>query len=233
MNGGVTVSTFSRRAARERVYQHLSDSNPQLGPMGVRDNFIVQPSVIRLEQEITARTEYRFDLYEVQGGQSPSERKLNRNDAFFASHIALCLLREDTGTPVPISNTQIIAYPDPTIFSAAGEAVALEAFYNALLTIKTDPVERVTDLDTNLLRYLPQFDQPLAWGPSLSERGYFELAGEIIFDGAQNNVITLSLNSDASIAAAVGVTDVTNYLVLMLFGNLVLQGAKKVGKYMA
>lgn len=214
-----------------RVFEHLSANNPG---RDVFSDFIVQPYVIRLEQQVTARTEYRFDLYEVQAGQNPSERRLNRNDAFFMSHMALCLLLEDTTalSPVPISNSVLHTFPDPAVFAGAGEAVALEAFYNALLTVKTDPIERITDLDTNVFRYLPLFDQPLAWGPSLEERGYFELAGEVIFDGAQNNTLQLSLNSDADISAAVGIANQETWVIVLLFGNLVLQGARKVGQYM-
>lgn len=215
-----------------RVFEHLAAHNP--GIPDVQSAFIVQPYVIRLEQQVTSRTEYRFDLYEQQSGQNPSERRLNRNDAFFMSHVALGLLLEDTTaeSEIPISNTQVRTFPDPAVFAGAGEAAALEAFYNAQLTIKTDPIERITDFDTNVLRYLPLFDQPDAWGPSLEERGYFELAGEVIFDGAQNNTVQLALNSDADISAAVGIADQRTWVVMMLFGNLVLQGARKVGQYM-
>ena len=227
----INISTNMRRAARQRVLEHLAAANPGVN---VQKEFIVQPYTIRLEQQLTSRTEYRFDLYENQSSQQPSERRLNRNDAFFMSHMALCLLLEDTtgGSEIPVSNSVLHTFPDPAVFAGAGEAVALEAFYNAQLTVKTDPVERITDFDTNVLRYLPQFDQPLAWGPSLEERGYYELAGEIIFDGAQNNTVTLSLNSDADISAAVGIANQNTWIVLMLQGNLVLQGARKVGQYM-
>lgn len=227
----VTISTNPRRAARMRVFEHLAANNPG---RDVMSDFIVQPYVLKLMQQVTSRTEYRFDLYEEPSGQQAYERRLNRNDAFFMSHMGLGLLFEDTTalSPVPISNSQVRTFPDPVIFAGAGEAVALEAFYNAQLTIKTDPIERITDFDTNILRYLPLFDQPNAWGPSLEERGYFELAGEVIFDGAQNNTVQLSLNADADISAAVGIADQRTWIVVMLFGNLVLQGARKVGQYM-
>jgi len=225
----VTISTNPRRAARMRVFEHLAANNPGRDVMA---DFIVQPYVLKLMQQVTSRTEYRFDLYEEQSGQQAYERRLNRNDAFFMSHIGLGLILEDTATPVPVSNTQVRTFPDPAVFAGAGEATALEAFYNAQLTVKTDPIERITDFDTNVLRYLPLFDQPDAWGPSLEERGYFELAGEVIFDGAQNNTIQLSLNADADISAAVGIAGQNTWVVMMLFGNLVLQGARKVGQYM-
>ena len=167
------------------------------------------------------------------GNQTPTEIKLNRNDAFFVSHISLLLAKEVTGvSAVPLANTRLWSYPAANTFSAAGEASALEAFYNATLVFKTVPVERLQAFDTNVFRHQP--DTILAatdngkWGPDLENMGYHRLAGEIILDGSQDNAVRISLASNADIAAAAGITDQSNILVLKLWGYRVINGAQKV-----
>lgn len=220
------ISTSPVRAARDRAVAHMVSHNPGSSP----GDFIIHQKTLRLEQAITTRTEYQFDLYEVQGGQNDSEIKLNRNDAFFVYGLALNLALEDTTTPVPLSNTILATFPDPAVFAGVGEAVALEAFYNALLTFRTIPVERIQNFYTNELRFRPT-DDVGGYGSSDAQRGYFQLSGEVVVDGSQNNSMVLSLNADADIAAAV-VAGQTNWLVIKLLGHIVQNGARKVGQFM-
>ena len=231
----ITISTNRDRACRERVLSVLEANN---GAAAVKD-FIVQQGAIRLENIITTRTEYNFNLFESQGSgtQTPTEIKLSRNDAFFVSDIALLMAKEVTGeSAVPLANTRLWSYPDAVTFAAAGESAALEAFYNSRLTFQTVPVERLQAFDTNVFRFQPPTRVVAtsgdAWGPSQAERGYFPLSGEIILDGAQDNSVRISLPSNADIAAAAGITDESNILIVKLYGHRVINGAQKVGLFM-
>lgn len=231
----ITISTNRERACRERVLAVLEANN---GAAAVKD-FIVQQGAIRLENVITTRTEYSFNLFESQGTgtQTPTEIKLNRNDAFFVSDIALLIAKEVTGaSAVPLANTRLWSFPDAVTFSGTGEVAALEAFYNAKLTFQTVPVSRLQAFDTNVFRFQPptrvSATAANTWGPSQAERGYFPLSGEIILDGSQDNIINISLASNASIAAAAGLTNQQNILLVKLYGHRVINGAQKVGLFM-
>ena len=221
----VTVSTSPERAAYERVRERMAKSG--LNP----DEFIIHQKTLRIEQAITSATVYKYNLYEVQSSQNPTEIKLNRNDAFFCYGMALNIALEDTTTPVTMANTVLQTWPDPAIFAAAGEAVALEAFYNALLTFKTVPTERIVDFATNELRFNPGAADINKYGNSQNERGYFHLSGEVIMDGKEDNSLVLSLPSNASIAAAV-VAGQTNWTVVKLLGHVVQNGSKAISQFL-
>jgi hypothetical protein len=200
-----------------------------MGEMGVNpNNFIIHQKEISVLEAVTAATNYRFDLYEVPGGQIATEVKLNRNDAFFIYAIGLNFVQVlDTST---LSNSIWRTFPDPAVFAAAGQATALEAFNHSLLTFKTVPNERIVDFSTINLRYRPTDDVD-GFGPSDSERGFFHLSGEVIVSGEADNAATLSLFGDADIAAAVQAGE-TTYLALRLLGHIVQNGAKPVKEFL-
>jgi hypothetical protein len=225
----LTISTSPERASYDRVRQVLAanGNNPA--------NFIIQPFTMRIEQEISAtRSSYNFIFYESRSGDSPSEIKLNRNDSFFASKVALGLAKTTVALP-DLGNIQYSTFPDPVIFAGAGEAQALEGFYNGTLLMKTDPVERLKGLYTNHLRYKPQaYDTSVPdpiFGETDERRGFYPLTTETIFDGQENNQAVITLPGNVDMTAAV-VDEETNYLILLVHGFLVLNGARKVGKYM-
>lgn len=232
--GAINVYTDPLRSSWQRVMGVLEANNP-----GSLNDFIVQPAALRVENVITTKTNYTFNLYETQGGQqqTPTEIKLNRNDAFFVTHISLLLAKQVTGvSAVPLANTRVWSYPDAVTFSGAGEAAALEAFYNALMTFKTVPIERIQALDTNVFRVEPPTRVAATsgdeWGPGMGMFGYFRLPAEIILDGSQDNSISVNLANGADIDAAAGITDESNILITKCFGYKVINGAQKVGLYL-
>lgn len=233
----LNVYTDPLRSARVRVLQTLAESNIDVS------NFIVQPKEIRLENVITTRTNYKFSLYETQGSdtQTSTEIKLNRNNAFFATHIALNVAKEVTGvSAVPLANTRLFSYPAANTFAggAGAEAAALEAFYNALMTFKTVPEERIQELSTQVFRFEPASrlsgvdgDQ---WGPGFEKQGFMRLSGEIIITGNQDNSIEITLATDADVdaAAAVNLSDEQNILIARLWGFEVINGAQPVYQFL-
>lgn len=227
----VTITTNSARGAYDRVRNSLAanGNDPAL--------FQIQPMTLRLERTISSRTSYTFDLKQQNTADSPSEIKLNQNDAFYLTHAGLCLAKTVQGeTPgLPLGNAILYTWPYATIFAGTDEAGALEAFYNGLFTLTTKPVERIKDLYTTHFRFAPLLyndaSAEVPWGADDHRRGLYPLTVETIIDGSEDNQATITVPANSDISAAV-VDDETNTLVLLLHGFAVLNGARKIGKFL-
>ena len=200
-------------------------------------SYIATPFLIRMENVITTRTQYSFDFYQNTAGDRPTEVKLNRNDAFFFADLGLGLYSEAASG----SNRQQIVYtwPNPAVFAAAGpptEAAELEQLYNSLLTVKTSPVERLSNLHTSVFKYDPGREAGTAevgvgnsyWGPSLQQHGLLPIEPGIIVDGYQDNSIIID-TGDSDFTTVAGEGD--DVLVVYCYGFKVENGAGRLGQF--
>jgi len=227
----VTVSTSPERAAYNRCLDFLMSKRPNIP----KNDWVIYQSALRVDLPIGTSSSFTFSLYEVQGAQLPTDRKLNRNDAFFPTQMGLWLSLEVTGaSAVPLSNTRLYSYPSDEIFGTAAVKSAAESFYNAKLSFKTVPSERIPGMDTQLLRYEPGDADNDRWGGASNDRGLMTFSSEMIYDGSQDNEWVLNLNSDADISALdpSGLTDQQYYVTLYLWGHRISQGAIKLSKFL-
>lgn len=210
------------------------------------DSFIITPKLLLVEQVLSSsKNSYRFDIYETRGSDRPAEVKLNRNDLFVASHLGLALYKQDTSvTPAQYANRPFFTNPNPEYFVGNnGEAAALETVYRGLLSINTKPVDRIQELHTSLFRYVPErpYNSTDGYleqqGPGLEQRGMFPVVPNIIFDGKEDNIITLDLGPgsyagiEGTVDGAGAAVDTRNVLVLQLFGWVVLNGAESANRW--
>ena len=218
-------------------------------------DFIVSQKTLRIQQELVAnRNSYLFDFYEASNQPGSTELRLNRNDLFFVTDLALCLAKQDK-TAGDYGNYPLFTSPDPNYFignDGGGnlEAHALETIYNGTLTIKTSPVERIKEFLTNNFRYVPErgmiklaapqiADEWPQYGPTKEGRGYFSLQPNIILDGQDNNKAELVLGTGNKVLIAGGVdnsnvaVDTSNLVVLLIHGYVVENGAQKSGRWTA
>jgi hypothetical protein len=244
----LTVNTNDARAAFNRVRKLMKYQNPDV-------DFIINQDTLRIEQVLEAsKNSYTFDFSENRGADRKMERKLNRNDLFFITHLAVCIAQQDASNG-NYANYVLHTFPDPQIFvgddsTNLKEYLALETIYGGRLSIKTTPVERLTDFLAHNFRYVPERgvikktatqnnDEPAQYGPSLEEKGFFALTPNIIIDGQENNTASLTLGSGDTTLIAGGVdasndaVDTSNVLVLLAHGFKVVNGAKKVGLWTA
>ena len=200
-------------------------------------DFQIVRRVLRLEQVVSATaTQYVYNVYENAGGtQRVTERRLSRNDAFAIEGLALWFYKAAAGSE---GQAQPYPWPNPTVFSGAGEAAALMAFYNGLLTLRTTPVDRIISLDTQMLQYRPGFVPEAgafvgaggpSWGPSTQERGFFPIIPEPVLDGQMDNQFTLTLGTGTPTAGAT--TPNINVSVLAVLGYQVINGANRLGSW--
>lgn len=239
-SGSVFISTDEQRA----VYGRLQNWFPNNG-LGAADNFIITESNLRVEQLLASnQNQYVFDLYEGSGStDNPLEIKLNRNDIYFATHVAVGITKYDPSkTPVWYGNYPIFTYPDSNYFvgtgsSAAVEYQALETIYQGELIFSTGNVNRFGPLMTNTLKYTPNrpFELGVAssaattavfpeYGPTPAARGFHRLTPNLVIDGQQTNKFTLTLgagdytNIAGATNAAGSAVNTRNVLVLQLHG---------------
>ena len=215
------------------------------------EKFIINEKTLRVEETLSAnKSVYKLDLYQNQGSDGELEIKLNRNDLFFLTHMAVCIGREDP-TNQAYANYPLYTFPDALVFDGDLsnspalyddlEAFCLEVVYNSLLTIKTVPVERIKNLWTGNFRYVPEQVSTASrlsqYGPSLEQKGFFPTQPNILLDGDDNNEIEiqLQLGGKSAIGGLIesdGTADtIQNKLVVLLQGYTVINGAKKVGQY--
>lgn len=238
--GNVYLSTDEQRA----VYGRLQNWFPANG-MGQAQNFIITESTLQVEQLLTNnQNSYNFDLYDgSQSADTPTEIKLNRNDLFFATHIALGIKKYNpTKTPVWFGNYPIFTYPDSNYFvgtgsSAAIEYQALEALYSGQLVFNTGAVNRFGPLATTLLKYTPNRPFELGvsassattmvfpeYGPTLAGRGFHRVTPNLVIDGQQTNRFQLALgagdytNIAGATVAAGTAAETRNLVVLQVHG---------------
>lgn len=236
----VHISPDVARADYGRMLRNLN-VNPE--------EFLINQDTLRLEKELSAdRSSYNFDLYQNSGSDRPLEKKLNRNDVFCITHLALGVCKQDTTTsPKQYGNFRVYHNADPNYFIGAPagqveEWVSVQTVWNGKLTVKTNTTDRLQEFLTQMLEYIPERghtkqaapqinDEWGQYGPSMEEKGYFKLTPNIILNGQQNNRITLELGSGdiASIEGTVDNTptavDTRNVVVLLLHGFTIHEAA--------
>lgn len=245
-SAAVSVSTDPQRAVFSRVQKWLSHY------AGASDEqFIITEAGLRVENLLQAnKNSYHFDLYEgTSSTDRPTEVKLNRNDLFFVTHLALLIGKNDESTtPKQYGNFPLFTHPDPNYFVGAPagvpkEYVALETVYNGTLQFDTANVSRFGPFPTNLLKYVPEAqyqkfaspqlnDEFPQFGPHLEGRGFHRLTPNVIIDGQQTNkfVLTLGQGNYAAIEGAVNqvpsAVNTRNYVALLLHGFRVISAAQ-------
>lgn len=250
------VPTISFGADEQRAVFARLDKWFQANNMGRAHNFIITESSLRVEQVLASnQNQYGFDLYEGSSTvDRPLEIKLNRNDLYFATHIALGLAKYDPSTsPKRYGNYPIFTHPDTNYFNGTGgsalaEYQALETVYEGRLTFTTGSVTRFGPMASSNLKYIPNrallegvaasTNTSLVYpefGPSLEGRGFRRLTPNLVIDGQETNIFTLSLGA-GDITNIAGETneagasvDTRNVVILQVYGFRAI-GAGKAAK---
>jgi len=246
MNQQLIFSPDAKRADFRRVELYLKE-------IFNNSNFIINQDTLRVEQVLSAtQGTYNFDLYEgTQSTDRPLEKKLNRNDLFFATHFGLCITKQDD-TNDNYGNYPLFTYPEPEFFlgndgASLLEWEALETVFAGKLSFKTKSVERITDFLTHNFRYVPErvlsvsttnsYNTHPQYGPTDEARGYYQLTPSLVIDGNQNNTVNVALGRGDRTVIAGGIdaanlsVDTSNVLVLLLHGFSVSNAAEKENKW--
>ncbi len=229
---------------------HRGDLTRLLNNLGIDTNqFLVQPYLLRLEKPLDAsRSNYQFDILANPGSDRDTEVKLNRNDAFAVLSTRLGVVKQDeTTTPKQYANFATFYHADPNYFSGApagqvAEYVSLEVLWNSLLSIRSQNVDRIRDLHTNLLKHVPERGYVIAAASGQTNAefpqqdpgidNFFRLMPNPILSGQDNNRVDLVLGPgeiesiEGTADSGGTAVDTRNVVVVEFYGFLIVDAAK-------
>ncbi len=189
----------------------------------------IAPGFLRLETDIVnSKNELIFKTYDGDGSTVyPTERRLDRNDAFIASEMGLFLLRQDTANEK--TNAELHSYVNLTSFVAAVGFVPgdLKAIFNGYLKISVGRAQKIVALDTQRFYKVPETQQtgPTNYDQKDGNRdGFIKCTPQIVVDGNGTNEISVTFPSFAGWAGASVTAGTTHKLCLYLRGLLVPGG---------
>jgi len=209
------------------------------------DEFIVQRSHLRVEAALTNnRPNYKFELFPNATTARPTEKRLNRNDMFCITRLALGITKFN-----PVSgaygNFPLYFNPDPNFFlgvPGAGlpESECLNAVYNASVSLKSATTDRIPPFLANPFRKVPERGYTFAVAPQLrpehgqqDEIPWFDVEPLVILSGQEDNAIMLDLPAASDLAVlqggitqAAAAIDTRNVAVFLIEGFVVSEGAQ-------
>lgn len=180
---------------------------------------ILSQGYLRFENFLTTtKTSYDFGVLNNQTisgqAQSPTEQRLNLQDAFYISEIMVYVAKATSSTD---SSFKLETFPSPTTFSTSGVAAALYTLYNGQLSLTINNRQVVPTSDLTKFLQVPQTQATGATNPPVNQ-----------FDGAWANVVEPNLvligqkNSlfNITIPSAFAATETYQKVVILVRGVL-------------
>lgn len=191
--------------------------------------FVIEPSFLRAEQIITnTSSAYNFDITK-NGNEAVTEKKLDKNDVFVASHVGILVTPIETAKP---SKCIMYTYPNSSAFTASGGTPSdLEVIYNGVLGIKINTKEYISALSGHNFRCVP--DAQKSGATNQDQRTYldglFEV-GRLRFSGLDQIGIRHDVVTFAGIDAAAVTAGFQNRIVFFANGFLIKGAAQSVSR---
>lgn len=217
--------TLSDNASPREIMKRLAEAYP---------NKAISPSYLRLETETVNTTRLDFTISNDTGTKTSAERRLQRNDLFFATHVGFFIKKVASGVH---GNSLLYTYPNGTQFadnSTTFLQADLESLWNGFLQIKTGSTITVEALDTQRFRNAPMLPQgttnaaiagpvlyPITQDSRGPKDGILQLDSFLQFLGTEQHEISLTIpdGSTMKIAHTAANTDV--FITLVFQGWLV------------
>ena len=205
-----------------------------------RPGTITTQSYLRLEKKITTQSSVIFDVLNNQGSQTVTEKRLAITDAFQISALSIFFYTHDTAVSNSQEKARLYSWPNPFVFSGAGQSPAMQAFYNGFLSIRVNSTVFLDSLD--IYRFYragvaqtglettttPSQYQADSWDGG--DYGFYSMTPSIELSGATKNEISISLPSNVTVPPATATS--ATYVVCYLRGFLQQNAAQfnsKVG----
>lgn len=203
--GNILIAPDVQRANFDRcvevLTQYLSKKDNTVYTVEeIAARYQIVPHVLTARQDLKdAATQYQFD-YRVGASQDkPLEQRLNRNELFFATGFGVHIQKFDASGD-NIGNYLPYPYADAAAFNGAGEAKALNALFNGVLSAKTQNTSILPGLLLNMASYVPESQvvtgtpaQARGWGGSDEARGFRSLTPNFIIDGDEDTKFQIDL----------------------------------------
>ncbi len=183
-------------------------------------------SYLRLESTIVqGKNILTFKAFEGDGTTVyPTEKRLDRNDAFIIDKIAVMLVKQDVANLK--TNGELSTYPNQTIFGATA-AADLFSIYMGDLRISIGRSKKLVALD--LLRFLtiPQTQKSASTNYDQKDykAGFVNLTPQIRLDGSGTNELEIQFPAFVGWAGHSATSGTEHRVVLYLRGLLVTGGS--------
>ena len=216
---GISMAIGAAMLPRDRaLFKHLKAKYPEATP---------SPSYLRIEQALSnSKGVYEFRFMKTDN-EAITEVKLDRNDVFVVTDLAVYLLAQDStkigmGVLQTFVNQQVFA-------SATGfTPTHLETIYSGKLELKVGDKINIAALSMQEFRVVPETQQSSSTNLSQS---YTQLAKYkpdtlIYLRGDGNNVVTIQFPTFSGMAIAAVASNTTNKLVFHPYGYLIRNAAR-------
>jgi hypothetical protein len=189
---------------------------------------VPSPSYLRIEQTLSnSKGSYEFRFAKTDN-ESITEIKLDRNDIFVVTDLAVYLLREDSTKPglgvlQTFVNQQVFA-------SATGFTPAhLETVFNGKLELKVGSKINIENLSMQNFRRVPETQQSSATNLSKYnvDESKLSLGSLLYLKGNADTKVTINYPTFASMALAAVASNISHKLVFHPYGYLIRGAASK------
>jgi len=206
----------------EAIYRRLKKLAP---------NNIITPSYLRMEKLLSSgQSVYSFDIGEGVNNPRVTERRLNLNDAFMATHIGIYLLNASATLP---GGRPLATFPSYKIFPAEANNVEtedLECLYNGFLRVKVADVVYAESMATRKFRYVPttqdeETDPPTVLSGVSGLDGLWPLTPQFTFQGQAKNQLELHVPCNSTQQVQYVTSTDRIYAVWYMEGFLITQGS--------
>lgn len=213
-----------------------------VSPETIKTGYKLMPHVLRIAAYLVpGQSTYTFNIKKGVDSPIPGEIKLDQTDAFAATALGLRFSKADfaSSTYSNHGNFPHLTFPDPAYFVGAPasgttkkEYEALQALVNGTIAVNVGGDNVVDGIVGSLFVFNPMSTYATSpaialpqLGGSIEEQGFYPLTPQFVFDGANDNQLTLSVapNSDrtlidGSVTAAGAAATTRNLVWLYIMG---------------
>lgn len=162
-------------------------------------------SYLRLETNLGTQSTINFNVLNNQGAQTVTEKRLSITDSFIVTGLSIFTYLSN-GTNG--AKSTLDTFPNPLVYTGAGDAATLQEVYNGFLSIRVNSVVYIDSLDVYrfyrvgqaqkavLLTNVPSEYQQSTWDGG--DYGFYSLTPSIELSGATKNEIQLTLPENIS-----------------------------------
>jgi len=197
---------------------------------------------LRMDALLGQSSEYNFSVLapdnNIQAQVTPNENRLNKADSFVATHHAIMIWKVAATVPTQaqFASTILRTFPNPLVFTAGGQALALESLYvNGFIQLLVDDNKYQNQYSLQRFRRVPQSQEGVGSTAvsnaavqrdqyDLESTPYVQLMRPIIFNGSSKIDLSVNLNTSINMAG----TSSQNYISILYRGYLV-SGANTIG----
>lgn len=187
-----------------------------------------EPGYLRVEQAfVNGQGTYDFNI-KVESGNAVPQRKLDRNDVFCATHLAVYLLKETTAEP---GKGVLQTYPNQQVFVSASayDLTDLQAVYNGYMWLKTEQTVNAEAIPMGKFLYIPQTQQSAATNYSewkVEEHAFYS-GNVLFFKGWSSIEVKIQFPTWSGITLQTGQSGFTTKLVFHPYGYLIKSAIKQ------